>query len=860
MGIRVGLLAATCGSAVLAGVASAQEAPADPDALVRSGFAALERGDADEAAQAFAAALAAEPDSAPALRGRGRVRAARGEPEAALADLGRAIELRPNYAWAYVDRARLRWDRGEAEAALADADRAVEFAPSLAAARLTRARLRLGAGEPEAAAADVERALALAPESAAAHHLRAELRWGRDEVDAALADADRAVALAPERFRFRYDRAYYRYLIDDNEPAVADCTRLLARDDLSPRRRADVLRLRGLARYDAGEPAEAAMADLDAAVAAAPEETWYVAQRARFAQRIGDLEAAAADLLALAGREPEAGWAQDAAWMWYDAGRYADALAALDRAPPDAIRAYVRGRVLAAQGGAEAAGAAYARALELDPDHPGARLERARLAIEQGRARSAVEDLEALTERYPDWAEPFELLGDAQADRGQLRAAAAAYARVTDLDPENADGWAGRGWSRYQLGDYAGARADYDRVIELAPDYAPNYYWRALARAGAGDRVAALADLDRAHDLDPSDPDVLYERAWLHFDQDDADAALSDMNAVVALDPAYPDAQSDRAFLWVWRHAVPILVGCGFGLLVLLIASVYGITRLAMALKARAEDAEEGWERLDEVREVARGALRCAVCHDDLDGAALRCGGCATLLHPACREGGEACPTAGCEGVLGLEEVQARSPLLTLWYRPRPTLRRVLARDGGAEGPAFVIAAAAGAGEALGRLAGSELPAHRTLLEALPPAVGVGAVGGLITLFVWSALLAWTGSLFDGRATAGQLRAAVGWSRLPRAVALAGWVAVFAIYGDAVIRPDLPADWRIAVLLGVGFLSFVLAIWSLVLSILLVAEVQGFSAAHSVGNHVVAAVPLLLLCGCAVGAVVAGTT
>jgi hypothetical protein len=42
------------------------------------------------------------------------------------------------------------------------------------------------------------------------------------------------------------------------------------------------------------------------------------------------------------------------------------------------------------------------------------------------------------------------------------------------------------------------------------------------------------------------------------------------------------------------------------------------------------------------------GTLRCAACHDELDGARFACPGCRVVLHRDCRAGLKRCPTYGC--------------------------------------------------------------------------------------------------------------------------------------------------------------------------------------------------------------------
>lgn len=91
------------------------------------------------------------------------------------------------------------------------------------------------------------------------------------------------------------------------------------------------------------------------------------------------------------------------------------------------------------------------------------------------------------------------------------------------------------------------------------------------------------------------------------------------------------------------------------------------------------------------------------------------------------------------------------NPWLSIWLRPRATMRSILDTD--PERLVILLACVGGVAEALGRASmrnvGDRLPLWTLLLTC----GAVGPVGGLISLYLGSLLLRWTGGWIGGRGT-----------------------------------------------------------------------------------------------------------
>ncbi|MBI5367130.1 MAG: tetratricopeptide repeat protein [Planctomycetes bacterium] len=494
--------------------------------LARGGAARLAQARA-EARAAFDAALAIDPGMADALATRAEVAALEGDLAAALADVERALAAEPECAVARHQRALLklrlhralggipvvesyavedtaervrlsrsssrrggndepRWLalRREAAADLA----AVEKLPGIpeSARRQAQAALLYLDGKLEPAGLEIERALDAAPFDADALFLAAEIQSARGRFDAALECYDRLLLLQPDVARFRLARG----------------NALL----LAPGR------------------AEEAAAELDAALALAPDlaEAWMA--RADLRRLRGDVAGAVADL----------DWA-------------------LALAPNDARIFNNRGVDRLAGGDRAGALADFDRALEREPDLATARFNRGNLHCEMGRPAEARADLDRAIALIPDAPRAYVTRARVRAAAGDPAGARQDLDRALLLGPDDAAAWTDRGLLRHRAGDAAGALADFAEAIRRAPAAADPLYNRALVRIDAGELAAALTDLDRAWELGGRGPKLLYTRGMTRQRVGEHAGAIADFTALLARADAEDrvEALLARSFSWL---------------------------------------------------------------------------------------------------------------------------------------------------------------------------------------------------------------------------------------------------------------------------------------------------------------------
>jgi hypothetical protein len=205
--------------------------------------------------------------------------------------------------------------------------------------------------------------------------------------------------------------------------------------------------------------------------------------------------------------------------------------------------------------------------------------------------------------------------------------------------------------------------------------------------------------------------------------------------------------------------------------------------------------------------------------------------------------------------VPAMEHAIARTvnPWVSVWTRPRETVRYLLETD--PERMVLVLATLGGISQLLDqastRNAGDTFPATTVVLLAIL----LGPAIGLFSLFLGSVLVAWTGRWMGGAGSARQLRTAIAWANVPMVAGLLVWIPLVLGVGEEMFTsytPRLEASPVLALMvLLLGMVGIILAIWSLVILLKGVGEVQGFSAWKALGNlllaFLVVLVPIVLM-------------
>jgi hypothetical protein len=192
-------------------------------------------------------------------------------------------------------------------------------------------------------------------------------------------------------------------------------------------------------------------------------------------------------------------------------------------------------------------------------------------------------------------------------------------------------------------------------------------------------------------------------------------------------------------------------------------------------------------------------------------------------------------------------------PWFSIWRHPRATIQRIV--DTNPKRLVLLWAAIGGLVGTLNRASGRSTGDTLELPVILLIAVVAGPIFGILSLFVSGALLRWTGRWIGGAASQEQIRAAIAWGLVPFLWVSLMWIPELLFFGKEMFTTETPrmnaAPTLAFVLLGMVIVEFVGVVWTFVVHLKCLGQVQGFSAWRALGNlllaGVVLVVPLLLI-------------
>jgi hypothetical protein len=199
------------------------------------------------------------------------------------------------------------------------------------------------------------------------------------------------------------------------------------------------------------------------------------------------------------------------------------------------------------------------------------------------------------------------------------------------------------------------------------------------------------------------------------------------------------------------------------------------------------------------------------------------------------------------------EPAEPLVPWISIWTRPRATLRQIL--HGDPRRFLFRLAALGGIADGMGLVVGSGLGDTLSPEWCLAIALVGGALGGILFLFVTSGLILVAGRWLGGRGGGAQVMAAVAWSSVPEIWGLLLWLPRAALLGDEVFR-EAPSriEGNPPAALFFGFLMLaqaLIGLWGFLVALKCIGEAHQFSALRAFGTLLVVAllagVPLVLL-------------
>jgi tetratricopeptide (TPR) repeat protein len=395
------------------------------------------------------------------------------------------------------------------------------------------------------------------------------------EIDA---EEDESATLA--RAQVRCARALRSCLRGDADAGLAEWAQVIA--EMPSLALPYVVRARWRMKADP----KAALADLDRAATAQPNDAAVYFVRGECLVLLGDLDRALANYRRGLGLDPRSVDGLHAlAKLFVARGEHAEAVTTYNRlialAPGYVDFHEGRAQALEVTGAWDAALRDWEHVLELVPTEAPVRFSRAMCLLGGDRPAEAAVALTELTRDVPDKAIYLRALGSVRVEAGQYAEAITALSRAIELAPDDGEAYGCRGRAYRALGDTtraledfdraialdpstithalerltmclpgmspADARAEMDRVAERFPDSWLGAEMRARKLAASGAHEAAIEAFTEAIAARPESTELYVERARAHASLDRPQKAFDDVERAIQLDPGHAVAHTARA-------------------------------------------------------------------------------------------------------------------------------------------------------------------------------------------------------------------------------------------------------------------------------------------------------------------------
>jgi hypothetical protein len=183
--------------------------------------------------------------------------------------------------------------------------------------------------------------------------------------------------------------------------------------------------------------------------------------------------------------------------------------------------------------------------------------------------------------------------------------------------------------------------------------------------------------------------------------------------------------------------------------------------------------------------------------------------------------------------VLPIEPIR---PLKDVWLRPRRVFRDMAARPVGVVD--YLLAAVQGIGNFLALYRTQGAGANSSVEEILGNSFAIGAIAGVASLFLMAVIYQRLGIRAGGKATTAQVVHVLAYGGVPMAASVVLWVLTALLAGEAafVETPRADVEGFVVLLLHAQFAAYVLLlVWSVVLIVMGLSEIQGVGTRKALG-------------------------
>ncbi|EAR10656.1 Yip1 family protein [Reinekea blandensis] len=186
------------------------------------------------------------------------------------------------------------------------------------------------------------------------------------------------------------------------------------------------------------------------------------------------------------------------------------------------------------------------------------------------------------------------------------------------------------------------------------------------------------------------------------------------------------------------------------------------------------------------------------------------------------------------------------NPWFSIWTQPRATIRQIIRTN--PKQSVILLAALGGFAEALDRASYKDAGDDFSVVMIVLMAMSLGALGGILAMYVYGWLLSWTGNWINGQGHREEIRAAIAWANVPVIWALLLWIPQYALIGREMFMAEAysltESTTTFVLFFGLAVIEVILGIWAFIIFLKCLGEVQGFSAWKALWNCII---PLLVV-------------
>lgn len=168
------------------------------------------------------------------------------------------------------------------------------------------------------------------------------------------------------------------------------------------------------------------------------------------------------------------------------------------------------------------------------------------------------------------------------------------------------------------------------------------------------------------------------------------------------------------------------------------------------------------------------------------------------------------------------------NPWIEIWTKPKVTIRAII--NTFPEQYIIPLAILSGIAQALDEASANNMGDDLSIGTIMLFAIVIGAIVGLLTMYIGSAITNWIGNKLGGTADVIETRSAVAWAGIPIVFGLVLWLPQLALYGSDMFTSYAPRITQNPIpLLIVGIIEIIKNVWAFGLLIACLSEVQRFS-------------------------------